>query len=497
MKTQNITCSKPFALVIVFFIIFIVCMVMIVALNSKYVKTVEKFADRQLPLTLLNDYQKSLNCNLDAKFTTFTDNTVYNISDRAAKAEDITTSTTCRSNLSKEKLSSEMAIIEDSRMKYMLKYFCSTILYKQVNINNDIVTVSFNHSSDNDDNIKNMIYLLLSNPLYVEFNESKPYVIMYENKAFTNYNGSLWKVNMDNIYTIKFKNLTPSDNAPPLFNFNKSVQDISNIFKNGARGEGTVKIYYLDAEAAESAGVKLNLDNKYKVSNRVGRINIYNKNFQKDIPNTLDEYYFHQRVFLMLQNSDSPIFTFRFDMVITNEVRKKAIEMGVRSVEIFKVFMDGMGRHTGCSFQTIETNNSNILSCVTEHSSSEDSFFLKILNTNNVNEINSCIIDRNGVLSVELPFSPYNERVTVVVTVSPAGKTVFCKWKVNSKSFFTFKRLARCSKDNTFNRIFKQREKQNTEYVNENINIEYDTRYIPRVAYVQLGHKSYIQDYLE
>lgn len=549
MKYLDVQPSKQIALTVVVFILIIVSMAII--FNFRINKTLETFAIERLALEDLNQYLKGKSCNRKLEFTNFVNQT-YNASQRSL-SDHVRGRGSCPSSLSQADATPEMSIIEENKISYRLKTMCIRLNYEIFDVdkfnNGNLVSLYLDNSSERIDNFINLLYLFLLNPIYVEFENSTAYIPEYDDSAggnqqiftssyYSNYDRGLILNNKSKTkIPMAFKRLIPANSTSKNSTFNYvEAPELTDLIVNKDGGSVNAKLYYLESQDMQTTGIKMSLDKYYKKENKTDVITIYDKNYQSTYDSTTEDYFFHQKMYVLFQNSHPPIFTFKFEVCITIDNYKN---LQSRSVEIFKVYIDTeLGKYISCSgYEPIDTKNHNILSgsiyskygvqkpkkekktmsiqqamerdddsqseCTMKKKKSIwdieerkpfDTTYILSFSTSNNKTVDSCSTDPVGNLDIELPFANANERVIVIVTVSPYEKIALCKWKMEEKEYFTFKRTQKCNTNNNFFNIFSQRANNKTA-INENVKLAYDTSFVTKLNYVQLGHKQYLSDY--
>lgn len=501
--------SKQAALILTVFVVIVVLMSIVYL--SRQQPSLEGFADTPLPLEDYNKHQSLGACTRDLAFSNFTNSTLR-ASYRAIKT-DLNTNGSCPNDGMAPIVSPEMAEVEENRIRYLLKSACINLQYKVIDVNekenSDRITIYFNNKTSSIDNTVNLLYLFLLNPVYVEFEDSDAYIIDYNDKRnygganfyttsyYTNYNqGRILENKSDLDIAVTFRRLVGSKNSSknPVFNYGPPTQRkaFKDIISSRQNGTINVKAYYLETDGIVSAGIKLDLARVYKAINPVETLRIYNKDFSRLDPST-DEYYFHQRMFVNLQNSENPVLTFKFTIIVPETSYSQLVN---RSTEVMKVYMDAnIGRYSSCAgYQTIDKNNHNIFSAAIKgYFGIKDNFVLSLSTTNNINNT-PCASNKNTTLDLELPFSKKNERITVVFTISASEKVALCRWAYDEREYFLFKRSQVCSTDNNFFQVFNQRSKT-TQITNENIIMAYSPAIVTGLSYCQFGQKNYLPEY--
>jgi hypothetical protein len=524
MKSNILKPSKSMAALLVSFAIIII--LMIIVFLSKQQKLEEQFATEELPLIEYNN-----SCYRNLNFTNFV-YSIYKASDRALES-DIKKNGTCPQDLRSPVLSSDMAKIEEHGMKYLLKSLCVNLECKVIelneNQNSNFITLYFNNNQASIDNSTNILYLFLTNPIYIEFEGSDAYVPDYNDTSnvkttsyYTNFNDGIILGNKSNMdIACSFNRLIKygATSANSTFNYRangKAISQLDKLINKRSAVTINARIYFLENQYNIS-GVKLYLKNQFLQQNtkRIGVIKVYNKSYNNTVSKENDEYYFHQNIYKLITNSEYPIFTFRFEISIPvtafNNVSKT-------NMEILKVFMDtNIGAYSTCTeYENMHNNNANILSAIITRSAivskpgNVNTFVLTFTTTNNTennncspsvtppiqNRYNKSITSNPTNLHVELPYSVNNERIKVIITASPYEKITLCKWKTNGREYFIFKRSPSCNIGNNFAKVFSQRKEVNQNSIkNEDIHFAFFNEFVKDINYVQLGHTNYLEEF--
>lgn len=377
---------------------------------------------------------------------------------------------TCPNAITKSNIPPEMSILEENKMQYTLQSTCISLTYKSVDLNvrenSNTVSFTFQH---NDTNRKNLLYLFLSNPVYVEFESSDAYKPDYNSVSFfSNYRAS------DEI-SMRFTRLVPfevkSKNAA--FDYT-NAKELKDVLKNPTTVN--IKLYYLNTVHP------IKLHPAYD-GNTIGQISVYNRKYFSSLDKNTDEFAFHDKMYTLLKHAANPILTCHLELQIpsTQEFLKK-------KTEVFKLYMDAsLGSYTSCpNFTQLKTNKNNIVSAYLLTQMADDTFVNLALMSNNNKDGSEC--QASEILNVELPFVPGYERIQVTFTVSPYEKIVLCTWNVDGRDYYSFRRSAQCNKDNQFKKLVEQG-------TNEDIKLAYISKYVRAVKYIQLGQKSYMDDF--
>lgn len=467
-------------------------------------KAIEAF-ETDLKLQPFNDVNPT--CKRDLSFSKFVD-AVFKASDRAT-ISSYKSKGTCPIDMSKPYLSPDMSVVEENTFSYVLKSFCILMNYKAFNItpNADQVQIVFRNNQNSLDDSVNLLYFFLLNPVYIEFETSDAYSPAYDissrtkmsMKSFylTNYRGGqILQDSPDEDVVVSFKRLVPPNVniANPTFNYklnNATIPELTTIIDTPQNGSVNVKVYFLDDQCPPTAGRSVYIP--YSATNRVGTVKIFNKNYTNDMEVYMDSFYFNQKIFILLQNSKFPVMTFDFEINVT---KTKLQNQGSNLVEVYRVYMDtDIGKYSFPQtwVKPMDTvNNMNVLSCLVQsYGSSYNNFLLRFVT--GANQDNKELLFQNAMV-VELPFAEVHERINVTVTVTPTEKITLCRWTINGNDMYVFKRMADCSTNNHFARLFNQ--SQGAVKKIGDMYVKYDTQFVTNTFNARLGYMNYLDKYL-
>ena len=456
---------------------------------------------QSLPLAEYNSLQNSANCQREFMFNNYP-TAKYNVSERAVVSQ--LSPQTCSSEVPRESLPFEYSIIEDGSISYSVQMLCFDLRFRQVAITKSPEHMYINICNETRDDLNNLINVLLSNPLYMEINDSYPYMPVYSLSTF--YFNSLSNMQLypkektGDLVKCVFRRMIEANQTgneaskypkskDPLKSLERALLDKSDDVKIA-----NVKVYYLEAKEAQTSGIIMDLSRKY-VAKGIETVRLYKNNYLTTMDRSKDEFFFNQKMYILMQNSELPIFTFAFTINVPKKSYNDILE---KQVEILKVYTERpLERYTmpcRINFQPLDRNNANILSCtVFSSTTSKDAYVLSFL-TSHANRTGSCSFPEPSALRMEIPMSDDNDNVQVVVTVSPYEKIALCKWTSGGVKQFTFKRTDKCNVGNDFKDSFTQNS-SGGRLTDVNMNLTYDSKYVVGLKRAQIGHTQYLSDY--
>jgi hypothetical protein len=502
---KAISAGLLLSFLIVMFVIYGIC---ITYAKSNTDKAIEHYANTQnLPLAAVNDNNKS--CSRQLGFTKFVD-AAFKASDRSI-ASSYASNGSCPVDLSQPYLSPDMSIIEENTFVYVLKSLCLNIKYRSISpsYNSETVNVLFRNKKDSFDDSLTLLYFFLANPIYVEFETSDAYAPDYNAHALTKMNmkgfyltnysgGDILRDSPDDDINVAFKRLVPQNTnlSNPTFNYTlngKKVPNLENLIATKSDGNINMKVYFLDDQCPPTAGRSLSIP--YITANRVSTIKIFNKNYANDIDVYRDEFYFHQKIFILLQNSKFPVMTFSYEINCTKDKLKTS---GSNMVEIYKAYMDNNMGSYGSSLWYVQpidgVNNMNIFSSFVYTYADSKNFLLRF-DTGSNDSGKELAFNNDSGLALELPIAALHERIKVTVTITPSEKIALCKWAADGKDYYVYKRTATCSTSNQFAKLFSQ--PINSPKNIGDIYVKYDTMFVTNSYTVKLGYTNYLDLYMD
>lgn len=478
--------SNDFGVVIAVFLIIVLCMSVIFFLTSS-----KRYFTRREPF-----YQVSIpelsTCGRDLEF-------MYNAEPKALASRRATTSTynsgSCGITLKTSNGATyESAIVMDQNMTYILSSACISLRVLSAELDGETGVIFTFINSSLDDNIALRNFFLL-NPVYVEFEGSEAYVL-----NSNQFNGASFSDTSPNEIKLSFKRLTPKSDLfkyPTSQNDSEAVTQVRNIitrFNNPKDSNKTpialnIRLFFLSPQDENNLGRKLSLAPFQSRETGVHRAVIYDASNKAALQKEPERYWFNNKVIEILGANKKPIFTFNFEISITNPstfVKKKT--------EIMKVYMKtsaNVGSYNQCNnFESRGTKNNNIMSSYIDGTNSQNTFNL-VFATGLQENGQSCVEDPKSTLAVALPYTQSNVKINVIVSVTPTNKILLCQWKDGPKKRFVYSKTQNCAEaKNNFERVLANRRATNEDSLNDII-MEYYYPDVDSINYVKLGHINY------
>lgn len=436
------------------------------------------------------------------------------------------------------------SVIKDNYLFYSLKRTCLGIKYKSIEkISTNRVAITFSTTSDADN--KAILYFVLLNPLFVEFNFSSNkttvayYPVFHSNvgelgngdprsspKEYR-YSSSLQEVRsryggykQGSDIKIFFDVVLPRENKgqDSLFNYypaNDSPYVYLNDLQYPATGVINMQLYFLDDNiptSYQNIGKTLShpqggdlfsvpyLFQNYQSNKsdllifRTDYVDRYSQNSAyKDV------YEFQNNINVFYKNFIQPVFTVSMDMLITDmNIRGKTTN---NNIVVSRMYMDnGFGNYnnnpcTSISQELGPVRNNNMFMVVLEvgeegHNGVNLSV---VLGRGNSCNYNTPFTDRSNV-KVAVPYLSGTNRVRVIITLSPNEKIITVFWKDPNtyQPVVTMSRTTYCGEDLNLHRLFKQKPRQ-APIGNIKMNVHNDV--VTKVNYVALGYKNLVNEY--
>lgn len=520
-------------------LIIIVSFGVILNLKSAKVSPSEKFETEQ-PLLSMNK------CGREIVFPNFS--SINLASQRAANDPDITRNVShgnCNTPLNNEgtsKGSDTYSVIKDNYIFYSLKRTCIGMPYKSIAVNGNRVAITFNTQKRHKGDPNSILYFMLLNPLFVEFNFSSNkttvayYPVFHNNIGelntdprasakefrYSNYNKTInskyQSIQAEENPTIYFDVVLPREDKGKDSLFNYFTNDSPYVYLNDLNyppsGNISVQLYYLDDNiptSYQNVGKTLthpqggNLMNvPYLFANyqanktdllvfNTDYVNKYSQNSAyKDI------YEFNNNINVFYKNFIQPVFTISMDLQVTEKTKR---EIQNNNIVITRMFMDnnfGNYNSSTCNNITKElgsVTNNNIFMIV-----------LELGNTNHNGYSLSLVLGRDGNCNYNIPFTdksnvkivlPFlkdTQKLRITVTLSPNEKIVTAFWK-DPESYdpkVSISRSTYCGEDLNLHRLFRQKPRQATI---GNIKMNADNAIVSNLNYIALGYKNLASEY--
>lgn len=494
------TPSNQIIVTTVCFVMIVIAMVVVYMFSKPPAK--EGYANNAtLPLYEYNNLMASSKCMRNLEFSNFA-TAKYNVSQRATVSDKSRAS--CSLSLTDEKLADEYSIIEENNISYGIQMMCMQVRFNAVYLTTNPEHIVFTFLNETYDDIKNLMNIYLSNPIYFEFEGSSPYVPVYaaSNSYLRNSSDVFIFPDEKTGKTVQcaFRKLVDrKDSANEAFKYTKQKEPIETLKgalmdKSDSIKYVDLKMYYLEPKDAQTSGIIRPLSHLYQTSQTISSMKIYNKNYVAALDKARDEFFFNQKIFIMLQNTNLPIFTFTFTINVPTLSYRSLLD---KQTEILKVAMDTKvlgDQACGERFTALEGKGAgNIMSCTIYSVNLRQQSFVLNLQTPSMSASGLCSFPENSALRVELPFVDDIQTIKVIATVSPYNKMCLCKWRKNGMDTFVFKRTTVCDTNNSFLEVFSKKSSGST-IINEDINLMYHTTYVKDVKRVQLGHVHYMDD---
>ena len=497
-----VSCNKYVSYIVSIFCSILVLFGVYAIINSdKNIK--EDFAN--LPLEPINTYQPL--CSRSLSFSKFTDSLLT--ASVRAHPSDLKSSGTCGNiDIKSPQVETDMTVIEENNILYSLKYVCLRLAYDKLEYvidvknpnaeNNKNIKITFANNPNKMDDMMNILYILLTDPIYIEFEDSVAYVPDYTSLSYFTNTKNLTALLSDktpSTFSMSFKRLLKTDSSShPTFKYSPSLKFTNQPYTK-EKGFINAKIYFLDDKYPSMSGRKLPL--MYKENNTTATIEkIYKNDYELSTNKNDPSFFFYQKIEVMYQNGIAPVFNMKLEISIPQSVHTTVFKnTSNKSIEILKIYMQGSkGRYSSCTkFAQLENNNNNILSAyITGYNTNTETYKLSFV-TGSHDDNGVCAFDPATTLEIELPFVSLNERILTYLTVSPSFKMALCKWKINENQNFVFKRTSKCSQDNNFAKLFS---KKNNAAKKDDINLVYNTNYVKSTHFVQLGRMNLMDEFI-
>lgn len=449
-------------------------------------------ASGPLMWTSYNEHtQGNISCPRALGFSRFAEASHY-VSTRAQTSE-YQPSGACPISSTSPSLEKDYSLVEENTLTYVLKSLCLNLHHTSMLVNREEVRMRLVKNSQKLSDLMNLVYLFLLNPVYIEIEDSIPYVVDKvdpSSNMLSNYIGYGLVPGerphaMNSSIDFVLKRLLPTGKVSQDMAFSTNTKQVATARRNQAN----LRIYYLDT--ADATGRRI----EFKNTELVDTLTIFDKNYASTIANkTSNEYYFNQRIYMLLTNSKFPVFNIKFDLHLNQQTHAPLITGKKATLELLKIYMDHPEYvySSTCPFQPLGgPKNNSIVSVVVEgNSNAPKAYKLSFVTGKNKND---CGYAANNDLEIELPYVANTERITIILTVTPYNKMVLAQWVEEGTSFFKFKRNEKCDTQNNFATLFNQ-DKTKAPVKVHNILAKYDQEYVRKVHYVHIGHMNYVNE---
>lgn len=448
------------------------------------------------------------------------------------------TCNTPMNNEGSENATDTYSVVRDNFMFYSLKRACLGMKYQNISYR-DKNRVSITFSTDTAEDAKNVMYFIMLNPMFVEFNVDSvrttvAYYPIFHNTAeslrgdplraekvfrYSNYDKTLVSryttlpVMIKNP-TITFDVVLPIENRgrDSLFNYFSdanpyvTLQNL-NLDVTNKNKIINIQMYYLDDNiptSYQNIGKQLAhpqggdlftvphlvANNKkdllvFRVdySDRYGQNSSYKEAFE-----------FNNNINVFFKNYLQPVFTISMDLQVTDLNVYGQIDN--QNIVIARMFMNnGYGQYNGCTSISRELDgvqNNNIFMVVLEVGKNDNNAYNIAIVTGKDNSCNYPSNDQSNI-SLTLPFLSGYQRVRLIFTITPNEKIATAFWK-DSNTGLTNVMLARsthCGDDLNMGRLFKQNPR--IAPIN-NIIMNVDKSVVSQVNSIALGYKNLITE---
>lgn len=421
--------------------------------------------------------------------------------------------------------SSSQSLVSETSLTYTLTSACIPI--KASSLSGDKLNILFEDVYD----WMNYAYLIMSDPLYVEFNSTnetqtiayyiKPSHWLDSSKQFVITNNGPNKYTSEPSYINKTAQLRlkPVQTAKEPAQYSAS-EDEASLFSypsNKTIDKLTIKssellnarTFYLQAPCTSSDSSSSVIS---FIANKDGYYKVFDKSYQQvDVNNTqsITEFLrkfpttvnsgpksilgFCKKIGNMFKNKDDiPVFTISFDLNLEQENVSKNVQVYRQPIAIFEMSMAN-----DIGFVTCNNNisykptskfykNGNIVSAALRFMPGSSTTELHVGNT-----FNGCLFTEDNTTVIELPILPTSTSASAIITISPYNVHTLVYWKDPQKQsplewIYSERKLAN---NNSFASIYS--EKIDTRNRLEDIEIKTDTTFVPAVSDVQLGFKNF------
>lgn len=465
------------------FIILLVCVISSVL----FVKTKELFAEEATPIPSLNI------CGRNLVFPYFA-REKYNTARRADYSSYINTSRPGNCQVKLDKLPSNYSIVVENSLFYKLDSICLAFSYLSYRFENSRLFIKFSLGSKND--LGNLLYLLLLNPLFMEFNvDANTSSIAYVPSSFNNiYYRTQY---MGNSLELMFDPINPG--CDDLFKYeNKTAVTSKQMMKSPMIIN--MKAYYLDDVPTSLQASGLILPLKYNTSGSqtlfdTNYVNFYNN---KDLQS---QYNFMNNISLMYANFTYPVFTLRFRL----KIQKDLVTPNTTTM-LLKIYMDnsyGTYDYTSdCASvkDNIGGMNNNICSiAITDAGTGEYKivfFHGKMKNDNTF----ACDVLNPANAMIFFPYEDANKNIDIIYTFSPLENIVYAKWENSCQ----YRKITLCNPAVDTCKASKPVPNSllSTMFTNQNrprlanILMKYDTNFVKDTKTFELGYTNILKEYI-
>ena len=413
------------------------------------------------------------------------------------------------------------SIIKDNYIYYTFRKDVRDFYYKNMTFDgNNKVTFAFHPKTETFGD--SIIRLVLSRPLYVEFENSIAYHPIFSmNNAmstvgqvfrYTNYDisltsrGKVLPTHRESL-TLSFESVLPKHEMRNggIFNYGNNALGVENLRLPAGDGQTKMTCYFLDDDISlslQNVGKKMSRDGDTDLFENNGsvaknEIIIFNKDYARIYQSTADFkeqaiYEFNNNINVFFRNFVVPTFSFSFDIEPFN-VAPNTNTMAVT------VYMDNnYGNYSVCHNVVGMPRNNNIMSLIIESGDKTTNAVNLVLTVGRgENNCNYPFSDNSGV-ALTVPRLDDKKKLQVIVTVSPNEKIIAAFWTEpdrTSTKYVAYASSKHCVNDLNLWKIFKEGENSGRERtVNiANIIMARNPKVLTACKYVQLGFVNLLQ----
>ena len=423
------------------------------------------------------------------------------------------------------------SIIKDNFIYYTFRKLPFDIRYSELITTPTTHTVTFrfdlNDTSSNSFR-ENITGLILSRPLYLEFDSSIAYLPVFNTHTsenakvfrYTNYDlnntlvsrGTVLSVhNINNAdMNLSFEPVLPKEamrlSIGGLFNYGGEAKNVADLKLPAHNHQTKAIVYFLDDNipwSLQNVGKTMSRDGYADLfeANKpepVRELVIFDKNYAKKYQSNSDFksqalYEFNNNINVFFRNFVVPTFSFAFDIVL-NEITPNSNTM-VANVSM----NNNYGSYTFCSDVIGMPNNNNIMSLIAESGGADANAVNLVMTTGRGSSCNYPFSDGSGI-AITVPKHTARRIIRVIAMVSPNEKVIAAFWNEPERSpqkFVAYGRSTHCANDLNFWNLFKEGEMTgNQRNVNiENIILSRNPSLLTACRYVKLGYVNLLNEY--
>lgn len=412
------------------------------------------------------------------------------------------------------------SVVVENGLYYSLKSVCMGLRFVgyQIDINKNLWITFMNDSISDRDNLS---FLLLLNPLYVEFISRGGKItmgyklVLSENDLSGNSKTFVYSPgeNVKNI-TFQFTPIIDPDKTNCDTTFDYKTMGIDMLKDNDLKNMNVINlnVYYLDDIPTSFQKSSRSINLNYDLSgSQLGTSTIYWNDYSNDTsplrkkPLSLNEKLFMNNIRIMYSNYIIPTMTFSFDINVQNsliETLKK------NSLSFLMCYVDNGDEWLSCGANNTSggKNNNNIFSLSIGYK--DNDFFLLTITTSKSKppDCNFNVMDPD-CLNLAIPYNGNNDNTRLIFTISPGQKNVYAQFFKKGKKLFSLGKKVNCpytDRDICNNNIENSNINTLSNYVNifankqrpvgnmlGNIILAYNKQIVKGINTVQLGYQNF------